>query len=70
MKTGEDKLRLALYLLNSVDDLLFPLEYRRVIDDDIRNYIMEAINEIEELLENKGELKKYGILHGKEELYS
>lgn len=55
MKTGEDKLRLALYLLNSADDLLFPLENRRVIDDDIRNHIMEAINEIEELLESKGE---------------
>lgn len=55
MKTGEDKLRLALYLLDNTDDLLFPLENRGVIDDDIRIHIMEAINEIEELLESRGE---------------
>ena len=54
MITGEDKLKLALYLLNNADDLLSPLENRGVIGDDIRNYIMEAINEIEELLESKG----------------
>ena len=55
MNSGEDKLKLALYLLNTADDLLFPLENRGVIADDIRNYIMEAINKIEELLESKGE---------------
>lgn len=53
MKTGEDKLKLALHLLNKVDDLLFPLENRGAIGDDIRNYVMEAINEIEELLESQ-----------------
>ena len=53
MKTGEDKLKLALYLLDKVDNLLFPLENRGAIGDDIRNYIMEAINEIEELLESQ-----------------
>lgn len=49
--TGLDKLHLALDLLNKVDDLLFPLENNGVIGDDIRNNVMEAINQIEELIE-------------------
>lgn len=51
--TGLDKLKLSLDLLNKVDDLLFPLEEKGVIGDDIRNYVMEAINEIEDLIEEE-----------------
>jgi len=50
--TGLDKLKLSLDLLNKADDLLFPLEEKGEISDDIRNYVMEAINEIEDLIED------------------
>lgn len=51
--TGLDKLKLSLDLLDKVDDLLFPLEEKGVIGDDIRNHVMEAINDIEDLMEEE-----------------
>ena len=51
--TGLDKLKLSLDLLDKADDLLFPLEEKGVIGDDIRNCIMEAIDEIEDLIEEE-----------------
>lgn len=47
------KLKLSLYLLNKVDDLLFPLDEKGVIDYDIRISVMEAIKGIEYIIEEE-----------------
>ena len=49
--SGLDKLKLSLYLLSIVDELLVPLEKSGFISDDIRTNIMEVMDEIEELIE-------------------
>ena len=45
-----DKLKMAYYLLDKADNILYSLEVKGIIGDDIRDNLISAIDELEEII--------------------